>query len=116
MQAAGRAMALDPESQAAALVTSLVVEPPRELPPALEAELDRVDLDELIAGAANAWKAMLAAFLLLPLIIWNGVKRPEVVIVAFGFAALAGVHAWLQQRYRTRSMAFPVVVLVSISA
>jgi len=44
VQAAGRALALDPESvEAADLVTSLIVEPPRVLPPVLVASLDEAE-------------------------------------------------------------------------
>ena len=44
VHAAGRALALDPESvEAADLVTSLIVEPPRVLPPVLVASLDEAE-------------------------------------------------------------------------
>jgi serine/threonine-protein kinase len=57
VQAAGRALALDPESaEAAELVTSLIVEPPRVLPPAL---VDSLASAERVAHRARSRTAAL---------------------------------------------------------
>ena len=59
---AGRALALDPRSDAAALVSSLVLEPPKRLPPALASELDR---DERTAAGLRAKRGTVAYFAVL---------------------------------------------------
>jgi serine/threonine-protein kinase len=59
--AAGRALALDPESiEASDLVTSLIVEPPRVLPPALVASLAAAERDASRVRARTALFAFLA--------------------------------------------------------
>jgi eukaryotic-like serine/threonine-protein kinase len=58
IQRAGRALALDPESaDAAELVTSLIVEPPRELPAELAASLDA---DDRVASAQRTRRSVTA--------------------------------------------------------
>jgi serine/threonine-protein kinase len=66
MQAAGRALGLDPDSDAASLIGSLLVEPPREMPADFEADLARLDAGLMQSQARNAGYAMAAFFLWAP--------------------------------------------------
>jgi hypothetical protein len=66
VHAAGRALALDPESiEAADLVAALIVEPPRVLPPALVASLDDAERD---ASRVRSRTSMTAFATILPFI------------------------------------------------
>jgi len=93
MQCAGRALALDPESpDAAALVSQLMLEPPRQPPAELVAELAASDATEVRRHALGAAIAFLIVLPLFPIGIWNGIKSWP---IAIGFGALSIVLAGL---------------------
>jgi serine/threonine-protein kinase len=74
MAAAGRALALDPTSgETAALVGRLMLEPPKQTPPEVEAELDADELGAITANHGAARVTVLAFFVLLPVIWWAGI-------------------------------------------
>jgi eukaryotic-like serine/threonine-protein kinase len=76
MRAAGRALALDPESeQAAAIVMQLVLEPPKELPPALEAQIAASDGELVFRHGRSAMFAVGSYLLFFPLAIWVGITE-----------------------------------------
>jgi eukaryotic-like serine/threonine-protein kinase len=120
VHAAGRALALDPESaEAAELVTSLIVEPPRVLPPELVASLAGADRDAHRARMKTAIRAFLALMAL-------GLAVPFVEVqswpVVIGFlAAMAGMMgiSWLSYRRGSPvvwlSLVAPLVVTLLIS-
>jgi eukaryotic-like serine/threonine-protein kinase len=94
MRIASHALALDPEcGGAAALVSSLMFEPPREAPPELRRALHDADAEDVSrhAKAAMPGYILIAAFL--PVIIWSGVRSWSAVIasgiIALGMAAAA---------------------------
>jgi serine/threonine-protein kinase len=94
MRTAGRALALDPESRdAGELVTRLMLEPPREPPPELIGALHASDAEFVRGHSRTAVGAYLAIAAFLPIAIWNGVRKWDVVIaitvVAFAMAAAA---------------------------
>ncbi len=101
MAAAGRALALDPESvDAAALVTRLMLEPPRVLPAPLTKRLEATDLD-LVARQGKVAAFSIVAYLgFAPLVIWIGVREWPVVLAVFAIAALiiAGSIAMARRR------------------
>ena len=73
MQHAGRALALDPSStEAAALVGRIMLEPPRETPPEVDAELTAIDNVNFRAQARIAFVAFLSYLVFLPLMLWVG--------------------------------------------
>ena len=83
MQTAGRALALDPESRdAAQILTTLTLEPPAKIPPALEAHL----ADQDLVAARRQWGqvalAWIAFYVPLPMILIAGIRDP-MVLVAF---------------------------------
>jgi len=80
MAAAGRALALDPSSSdAAALVTQLMLEPPRELPASLADRLREHDV-ALVERQGRIAAANLTAYLgFIPLLLWAGVRDWSIV-------------------------------------
>ena len=74
MREAGRALALDPTSDAAELISSLVVTPPRELPPEVEARLARIDAEAARDKAFSVSVVVLSYLLFVPALLWVGVR------------------------------------------
>jgi eukaryotic-like serine/threonine-protein kinase len=91
MRAAGRALALDPESAGAAeLVTTLMLEPPKEPPPELQTALRDAEDSGIRRHARTAILAYLALASFLPIAMWNGIRKWNVVV---GVALVACVMA-----------------------
>ncbi len=87
MMAAGRALALDPTaSEAAALVTRLILEPPKVIPAEVEKEIGRLDHANARTQGRLAAYSMIGYLAFVPLLIWTGVRSYAFVA---GFAALA---------------------------
>jgi len=99
VHAAGRALALDPEStDAADLVAQLIVEPPRVLPSALEASLDAAERDANRVRARTAmvgFVAVLPFLAILPLV----EVRSWPVLIGF-FATMIGMAVISWRSYR----------------
>jgi len=103
MQAAGRALALDPTSRAAALVGRLMLEPPDRPPPELAlriAEVDHAYMRSQWRQVGFAWLSMLAT---LPMVAALGVRVPAFVAVfylvcgllaALSFANVRAARPW----------------------
>ncbi len=90
MKAAGRALALDPESEeAAALVAKMMIEPPKQLPPELVKKLDESDDAEDLFQRKRASKSLLSYFVLLPIVLWMGVRDWGLVAVFYGLVTTA---------------------------
>jgi serine/threonine protein kinase len=113
MQAAGRALALDPESRdAAALVGKLMLEPPDQLPGELEH-----DLEELDRGfAKRQWRTVVLAygcyFPFLPIMIWQGITSWGLVLLLYGLVAFNLVHAAVNARTTSSHIALAFTVNV----
>jgi serine/threonine-protein kinase len=76
MHAAGRALALDPESQdAATIVMKLVLEPPTQLPEALEERLSASEGELVFRHGRSAVYAIGAYLLFFPLAFWVGITE-----------------------------------------
>ena len=104
MRAAGRALALDPESsEAAQLITALVLEPPKQPPPELEATLDAAEAAGVRKHAKTAIGAYLAIASFLPIAWWNGVRRWDVVLAVFFVSLTMAIFAWRTSRRPDRS-------------
>jgi hypothetical protein len=100
MRAAGRALALDPETHhAAELITALMLQPPERPPPELQRELARADHDHVRRHARTAIIAYLAIASFLPVAMWNGIRKWPVVLAVF-FAALVMATAAAMIRRR----------------
>ena len=109
VQAAGRALALDPESaEAADLVTALIVEPPRVLPPALVASLDDA---ERVAHRVRSRTAVVAFAAVLPFAAVVPFLRVESWPLVIGFfAAVAGMAVVSELSYRRGASIAPIAL------
>jgi serine/threonine-protein kinase len=104
MRSAGRALSLDPEAgDAAQLVTALMLEPPKEPPPELVSTLREAEAVGVRRHATTAIGAYLAIASFLPLAMWNGVQRWDVVLAAFCVALAMAGFAWRTARQPHRS-------------
>ncbi|MBV8761638.1 MAG: protein kinase [Deltaproteobacteria bacterium] len=89
MQHAGRALALDPTiPDAAALVGRLMLEPPREMPPEIDRELDAIDDVNLRDQARVAFFAFALYLVFIPLMVWVGLTSVPYLVTVAGAAAL----------------------------
>jgi serine/threonine-protein kinase len=99
MRLAGRALALDPESeQAAALVTRMMLEPPDEIPPDLERS---IQTREVYYVARSSWFAVGASaslFLFLPVLLWMRVTNVPVLVGLYLLIALLVMLTYVQAR------------------
>jgi len=104
MRAAGRALALDPESESAAdLIGALMLEPPEVLPPELDQALRDADARHVRGRARTAMLAYVALAAFLPIAAWNGIRRWDVVLGVFGFAIAMAVATIELRRKPNRS-------------
>ncbi len=105
MSASGRALALDPEStEAAELVSRVVLTPPDEPPPDLRAALDAHDHQAVRRHARGAIIAYFALASFLPLAIWNGVLRWDIVLGLLAISLVMATAAWRIYRKPSRSL------------
>ena len=75
IRAAARALAFDPTSpQPADLLGRLMLEPPKEVPKEVEAELEKADLESLKKSARFGTLAALAYLLFFPILFWIGFR------------------------------------------
>jgi serine/threonine-protein kinase len=75
MQAAGRALALDPTAgDAADIVTRLMLEPPLELPAEVVERIAKQDTDSARAQGRLAALSMFSYLLFWPVLAWSGIK------------------------------------------
>ncbi|MGN6104093.1 MAG: serine/threonine-protein kinase [Kofleriaceae bacterium] len=106
MRAAGRALALDPEVPGAAeLLTTLMLEPPREPPEDLTRALRASDVEVVRRRARAGVFAYLAIAAFLPILMWNGIRKWDIVLAVFGFALAMAIAALQLRRRPDRSFA-----------
>jgi eukaryotic-like serine/threonine-protein kinase len=88
MRAAGRALALDPTAtEAADLVTHLMLRPPKQVPAEVELHIDQIDTEFAQHQGRLAMVSMLGYLGFVPLMLWTGVRDP-VFVVAFALLAV----------------------------
>jgi len=99
MQAAGRALALDPESQdAAELVTHLILAPPRELPAELRAELAAAEVAVQRRQGRAATAAFGAVLVFLVAAAMSGLRSVPVFLGVVAFTLVLATLAWRLSR------------------
>ncbi|HET7500012.1 MAG TPA: serine/threonine-protein kinase [Kofleriaceae bacterium] len=99
VHAAGRALALDPESnEAADLVAALIVEPPRVLPPALVDSLDEAERDASRVRARTSMTAFLAMLAFVAVVPFIEVKSWPLLVAFFGSMLGMAMVSWLSYR------------------
>ncbi|HSD89402.1 MAG TPA: serine/threonine-protein kinase [Kofleriaceae bacterium] len=94
MAEAGRALALDPESPAAALITRLMLEPPKEQPAGLRRAIESDEARFVERHARTTMLSYLAIFLLVPIVVWNGVVKWQLIIAILATAVVLVLSAW----------------------
>jgi hypothetical protein len=99
MRAAGRALALDPTAtEAADLVTHLMLKPPTHAPAEVERHLDLIDTESAQYQGRLATVSMLGYLGFVPLLLWTGVRDP-VFVVAFALLAVGScLHLFMLSR------------------
>ncbi|HEX7703122.1 MAG TPA: serine/threonine-protein kinase [Kofleriaceae bacterium] len=114
MNASGRALALDPEStEAAELVSRVILTPPLEPPLELRAALDEHEHGAVRRHARGAIFAYLALAAFLPIAVWNGVLRWDIVIAVFGSALVMAGAAWRIYQKPNRSLTEMLVYAIA---
>jgi serine/threonine-protein kinase len=122
MREAGRALALDPTSAAAAaVVTRLMLEPPDELPPEVAAELREHDRASAIRQGRLAVRALSSYYLFVPFLFWMHISGWKWILLTYGVVTAAIAQAWLTSRKgdpitarRTFSIVAVNVVIVAL--
>jgi serine/threonine-protein kinase len=99
MRAAGRALALDPTAtEAADLVTHLMLTPPRDVPAEVERHIDQIDTESAQHQGRLAAAAMLAYLGFVPMMLWTGVRDPVFVIAFAVLAVASAIHVFTLSR------------------
>jgi len=114
MRRAGRALALDPQSEdAAELVSSLLLTPPPTLPPDLVAGLEEQEIQINKDRSRKAMWVYLSVFGLLPLSLIMEIKNWPMVIGFYGVLAVAALAS--AQFSRTGKPSIAVVLAVNMA-
>jgi serine/threonine protein kinase len=117
MRHAGRALALDPESaEAAALVTSLILEPPAKLPPELVASLAEDDRTFNRARTRLGMWTYLSLFSFWVLIPFLDVKSWTMLFAFYGLIGLGAFAAWRGSRSELGRASLPVTFTLTTLA
>lgn len=95
-QAASRALALDPEStEAAKLVSQLILEPPKEIPPELAAALDAEEIELNKQRGRSATLAFLSLWVMLPVfLLLQYVQSVPQLIALYAVVTGMAVISW----------------------
>ncbi|HEV7556952.1 MAG TPA: protein kinase, partial [Kofleriaceae bacterium] len=110
MKLAGRALALDPESaEAATIVTTLMLEPPVEIPPALQARIDKNEDDLVRRQGTIAAFAIASYFTFLPFLFWVGVTDVPLLVAIFTTVLVLAGLAWWSARRASRHILWALV-------
>jgi hypothetical protein len=105
VRAAGRALALDPSStEAAELVSHLVLSPPKHVPAELLGELDAKRSKELVTHARGAALGLSTFVLYFPMLVWIGVRDWAYIGVLYALVvATVAFTLYAGRRPRTTS-------------
>jgi hypothetical protein len=99
MRAAGRALALDPTAtEAADLVTHLMLRPPRTVPVEVERQIEAIDIKSARHHGRLAAAALLGYLGFVPLLLWTGVRDPVFVVAFALLAAGSCLHVYMLSR------------------
>jgi len=116
MRRAGRALALDPESEAAAeLVSSLLLSPPRKMPEDLTAGLEEQEIQINKDRSKKAMWVYLSVFGMLPIAVFMEIKNWPMVIGFYGVVALAALSSMHFARTGKPSVAVVLAVNLAIA-
>ncbi|HEX7836281.1 MAG TPA: hypothetical protein VF469_02395, partial [Kofleriaceae bacterium] len=114
VHAAGRALALDPESaEAADLVTQLIVEPPRVLPPALVKGLDDAERVAHRVRSRTAVRGFLAVLAFAAVVPFLEIRSWPLLVGFFG--SVAGMAGITELSYRRGASVAPVSLVATFA-
>ena len=112
IRAASHAFALDPGSaEAAHLVTSLILEPPRTISPGLASRLRDVDARTMAEQWRTATAAYATLFVFVPFLFWQGVRDWSVVVL--GYACIAGIIVVGRSRLNRLPFGAPLALVLN---
>ena len=116
IRAAGRALALDPQSvEAGELVMSLVTEVPREVPPEVEASMAQIEADIIRERSRSSMLSYAAIWLTVPFFLAVHVADWGMLVAMFAVANTVIALHWVNYRTtRVPTSAFAAVNLVLI--
>ncbi len=95
MREAGRALALDPTAtEAADLVTRLVLEPPVKIPDEVEARIAEMDLATAKQQGKLAAASVIGYLGFVPLLLWTGMRDMTYLAAFVALAIACGIQVW----------------------
>jgi serine/threonine-protein kinase len=116
MQAAGRALALDPtNSDAADLVSRLMLEPPDQVPAEVEEHLAVIDFETARSQGRLAAITVMGYLAFVPLLLWSGVREPSLVVALAALSIICSMHVFLLIR-REKFTEAPIYANACINA
>jgi hypothetical protein len=116
VRAAGRALALDPTAtEAAGLVSRLMLEAPRETPVEVEQRLHEIDQEMARTQGRFAAISMLGYFAFIPFLLWSGIRSP-LALALICVLSLAGSLQILQATREDRTPAWKIYANAGINA
>jgi serine/threonine-protein kinase len=116
MREAGRALALDPTaSDAADLVTHLMLRPPKQTPSEVEATVARIDTEMARQQGRLSALSLIGYFAFIPLMLWTGVRDATLVIAFAAVVVGSGLQVLALIRREQLSSA-PIYVNACINA
>jgi serine/threonine-protein kinase len=102
MREVGRALALDPQNQAALrTMLDVLTRAPKQIPPEVEQGMAEVERERLRSTGLAAAIAYASLFLYLPLFFWAGIESKPLVALFYIGAIVSGLiclSAWISQR------------------
>ena len=119
MRAAGRAVGLDPDSDATLLIGSLMVEPPREVPTEVKAAFDELDAQLMRSQSRQAAFAIAGTLLFLPFFAFLHVSSWSLVLAMFAASAISTVvvaYGARQARPDNRLLFLTQMVMLALMA
>jgi len=115
MREIGRALALDPDSGLATdALMKLLAQPPPQLPPEVETELEQSNRDQIRRLARIGGFTYLSLFVYLPFFLWSGVRDWRWVVALYALAiATSAVSFWTGRRREPSNRGVLAVMVLS---
>ena len=115
MREAGRALALDPTLHAAsALITSMIIEPPKTLPPEVRKQFD-ADSNDVIRRTINVGMLASASYLVfVPILGLVGRVPADLLAVVAGASAASIGLLWWMRRPKSRLFVAPLIAMQAV--
>ncbi len=113
MREIGRALALDPDNpQAMEVLVTMLQHPPLATPREVKLEAASNERHRMRWAAKTGMVAYGSLFLFLPLFLYCGVRRVEMVVLFYGLVGAAALTSWMAARRRDELLGLTLVTLV----